>query len=231
MLNNRAGQETQVREDELVSGIAHEIKNPLASIQGFLQLLARRVEEDTTALYYVHMIISELNRLQELVEDYLCFGCIKVAPVTVCDPGEIVDNVVALSQAEAARRGIKIAVKKSLCPRIEAAPKLLQQLLWNLMTNALAALSNGGMITLELRLADDNWLQIICRDTGTGIPPAVLPQIFRPYFTTKEDGTGLGLPISQRIAEFHGGRLEVESKLGSGTTFILWLPLKQGIRE
>lgn len=216
-----------MREQEILAGMAHEIKNPLATMHGFLQLLAERVEGDTRSEYYVEMLSSELRRLEELVEDGLSFGRIRATPFSYCDLTEIMNKIATRANRLAKERNIRIKVKAVSCLQVEVAPKLLQQLLWNLVNNALAAVSRNGEILLELRQVSDNWLQLSCQDTGTGIPPSVLPEIFRPYFTTKKSGTGLGLPLCRQIAELHGGRLEVKSKLGSGTTFTLWLPISR----
>jgi signal transduction histidine kinase len=235
LINNKGCQEKWLQdqdEKQLTAGIAHEIKNPLAAMHGFLQLLAQRVKDDSTSTYYVQTVVSELNRLQELVEDYLYFGRIKYTSFIVCNLGEIVDRVVGLIRDEVHKRNIRINVKKqAACPNIKASPKLMHQLMWNLINNAVAALPDGGDITLDIKQSDCNWLRLSCRDTGTGIPSAILPQIFTPYFTTKENGTGLGLVISRLIVHAHGGQLEVDSNVGFGTTFTIWLPITQDIKE
>ncbi|HHV07618.1 MAG TPA: hypothetical protein GXX69_05350 [Firmicutes bacterium] len=226
-MKNRLEGERWLKDAELVSGIAHEIKNPLTVIRGFLQLLAERVTDDARSSHYVAMIFNELSWLEELVEDCLCFGHIKEVSFSFCDLGAMLDQVAAKATRVAESRDINIKVETAPCPQAQVAPKLLQQLLWNLVTNALAALSADGEILLGLTQVSDDWLRITCKDTGTGISPSVCSRIFHPYFTTKEDGTGLGLPLCQRIAELHGGRLEVESELGSGTILSLWLPICQ----
>lgn len=220
-----------LRAEQLVAGLAHEIRNPLTTINGFLQLLAERVADDARAAYYLETIFFELRRLEGLVEECIALGRLEALPFSFCDLKTMMKEVAVRAVRLTKDRSIKVEVRADSCPPVEAVPRLLQQLLWNLVTNALSAIPSEGQITLELTRLNDNWLQLVCRDTGTGISPSVLPQIFRPYFTTKEGGIGLGLSFCRKIAEFHGGRLEVESKLGLGTSFTLQLPLRQELTE
>ncbi|HHT70118.1 MAG: HAMP domain-containing sensor histidine kinase [bacterium] len=218
-----------MKRESLLVGIVHEIKNTTATMDGFLQLLADQVADDSRARHYVEMLSSELGHLEQLVEDSLHFTRVGTIPFSRCDLAAILNQIATKVAHLAEGSGIEVEVKASPCPLVYGTPKLLQQLLWNLVSNALAALSGPGQILLELAPVGDNWLRLTCRDTGPGISPADMTRIFQPYFTTKENGTGLGLPLCKQIAEFHGGRLEVESNLGSGTCFTLWLPGRQDL--
>lgn len=213
--------------EELAAGVAHELKNPLAAMRGFLQLLAERLAGDKVNSYYVEVALHELARLEHLVEDFLCLGRSTSVRLEPRDLSEIIREVVAMAGVQAKRQGVEIALAVEKCPPVWADRYLIKQVLWNLISNALAAMPTGGKLTLSLTPGGPGWVKIICRDTGEGISPAVLPHIFEPYFTTKEEGTGLGLTISQRIVALHGGRLEVDTAPGRGTTISLWLPVKQ----
>ena len=214
--------------EKLFMGVVHEIKNTTATINGFLQLLVREVRDKTRARRYVNILASELDHLGRLIEDGLYFSWAGDIPLGKCDLAAILKRITDRAACLAQGSGIEIKVNTNPCPAIYGVPELLQHLLWNLVANALAALPDSGEILLELEPVDANWLRLICRDTGIGIPAADIDHIFRPYFSTKKTGTGLGLPLCKRIAEFHGGRLEVESDQGGGTSFILWLPVQRG---
>jgi signal transduction histidine kinase len=213
--------------EELAAGVAHELKNPLAAMRGFLQLLAERLGGDEVNSYYVEVVLHELARLEHLVEDFLCLGRSTSVRLEPRDLSEIIREVVAMAGVQAKRQGVDIACTIEKCPLVWADGYLIKQVLWNLISNALAAMPAGGKLTLSLAPGRPGWVKITCRDTGEGIPPAVLPHIFEPYFTTKEEGTGLGLTISRRIVELHGGRLEVDTAPGRGTTVSVWLPVRR----
>ncbi|HHV56241.1 MAG TPA: hypothetical protein GXX50_00545 [Firmicutes bacterium] len=213
--------------EELAAGVAHELKNPLAAMRGFLQLLAGRVADDETNKNYVEVVLHELARLEHLVEDFLCLGRSTSVRLERRDLAEVMREVVAMASTQAERQGVSIAFTAKECPLVFADRYLIKQVLWNLISNALAAMPQGGRLSLCLAPAQDGWVKVTCRDTGEGIPPAVVTHIFEPYFTTKEDGTGLGLAISQRIVALHGGKLEVDTRPGQGTVFRVWLPVER----
>lgn len=211
--------------DELAAGVAHELKNPLSAMRGFLQLLAQRVADDETNKTYVEMVLHELARLEHLVEDFLSLGRSTSIRLAQRDLAEIVREVVAMARVQAEQQGVRIAFTARECPLVLVDRYLIKQVLWNLISNALGAMPQGGTLSLTLSCSGADWVQVTCRDTGEGIPPAIVPHIFEPYFTTKENGTGLGLAISQRIVALHGGRLEVDTAPGKGTVFTVCLPV------
>lgn len=213
--------------EELAAGVAHELKNPLAAMRGFLQLLAERVAGDEKNKFYIEVTLHELTRLEHLVEDFLCLGRGTSVRLQPRELAPIIREVVAMASAQAKRQGVTVTFTAEDCPPVAADRYLIKRVLWNLITNALTAMPHGGELSLRLARSEPGWVEIACRDTGPGIPPAVLHHIFEPYFTTKEEGTGLGLPISRRIVELHGGKLEVETALGQGTTFFVRLPLNR----
>jgi len=220
-------QENLLGWEELAAGVAHELKNPLAAMRGFLQLLAERLAEDEVNSYYVKVVLHELARLEHLVEDFLCLGRSTSVRLEPRDLSQVLREVAAMASIQAERQGVEIALMIEKCPLVWADGYLIKQVLWNLISNALAAMPTGGKLTLSLTAGGPEWVKITCRDTGKGIPSAVLPHIFEPYFTTKEEGTGLGLTISERIVALHGGRIEVDTAPGLGTAFSIWLPVKK----
>ena len=216
----------------LLKRLAHEIRNPLSSLDVQFQLL----EEDLAALapevrpplgQRLGVIRGELQRLDSIVERFLKLAgpsALELAPVQMQD---IVTHVCELLRPEASRRNVEIltAVEPELPPVTADSVRLTQALL-NLIINGIQAISGGGQVHVSAGKAGDNlWLRV--RDTGPGIPPNELGEIFDPYFTTKPEGNGLGLWIAQQIAVAHGGDLHAENAPGGGAVFVLTLPLKR----
>lgn len=214
----------------LAATVAHEIKNPLGSISIYVQLLrkatiARGIENEDPALKYLGVIDEEIDRLNRIVVDFL----FAVRPVRLepepLDPNELFGSLAAFYKEECERSEIDIScdLDRQL-PKIWGDERLLRQLFINLIKNAMAALSGGGSIVLKTRRADD-FASLIVSDNGPGIPADVLPKIFEPYFTTKIDGTGLGLTMAYKVVKEHGGDIRVQSEIGSGTSFTVKLPI------
>jgi len=209
---------------QVAAGLAHEIRNPLTAVKGFLQLtLAHRNEMPE----YAGVALRELDRAISLLEDYSLFSrAPRIEPSKVVN----VDNL--LSEATLVTRGLvaatpSISIAYDSPPEdlfVLADPPRLKQVFLNLCRNGVEAMSGGGRLTLKAR-RDDDEVAIDVSDTGVGIAPADLENIFEPFYTTKEGGTGLGLPVCRRIVESHGGRLTVSSRPGEGTTFRVHLPL------
>jgi two-component system sensor histidine kinase HydH len=215
----------------LLKRLAHEIRNPLSSLDVQFQLL----EEDLGALApegrpplgpRLGIIRGELQRLDSIVERFLKLAgpsALELAPVQLND---IVTHVCELLRPEASRRnvGILTAVEPDL-PLVTADSVRLTQALLNVIINGLQAISGGGEVKVCTGKAGDHvWLRV--QDTGPGIPPNELGEIFDPYFTTKPEGNGLGLWIAQQIAVAHGGDVHAENAPGGGAVFVLTLPLK-----
>ncbi len=214
----------------LAATVAHEIKNPLGSISIYVQLLrkatiARGIENEDPALKYLGVIDEEIDRLNRIVVDFL----FAVRPVRLepepLDPNELFGSLAAFFKEECERSEIDIScdLDRQL-PKIWGDERLLRQLFINLIKNAMAALSGGGSIVLKTRRADD-FASLSVSDNGPGIPADVLPKIFEPYFTTKIDGTGLGLTMAYKVVKEHGGDIRVQSEIGSGTSFTVKLPI------
>lgn len=207
---------------QLAALAAHEIKNPLTTIKGFLQLLERRPEFSHHASSFA-LLQSEVEHINRVVGDFLVLsGQPSKQPVKVqLDDllGQLID--VMRLQHPGVPVQVELTGESGLC--VEADQQSIKQILKNLVSNAFEAMQSGGTLTI-VRRPVGGAVEVSVRDTGQGIAPDVLPLIFRPYLTTKATGTGLGLSISHKLAAEMGGQLEVYSEQGKGCTFVLTLP-------
>ena len=212
---------------EMAAGLAHEIRNPLGSIKAAAQLLEGTVERESQEAEFLGIIIEEVGRLNRVVGSFLDYARPYRGSPMVIDVNDAVNRTVAVL-----RNGLPAAVKLS----VETAPSLpavridaehLRQVVLNLVRNAVEAMDGHGEIALltQLRAGDHPMVEIVVRDTGPGISAKALPKLFVPFFTTKAQGTGLGLAICQRLIASAGGRIEVRTQGGRGTTFVVTLPL------
>ncbi len=208
----------------LAAGLAHELRNPLASLSGSIQLLR---SDRPDPLHDI--VLREVKRLNELVEEFLDSSRPVGIRLETVNINELVGELVVAIRNDP-RCGDRVfdfsPSEEELVGRVD--PSRMRQVLWNLLLNAAQASSSGGHIRLECRLRSDH-LEIVVEDEGRGIEPDVLPRIFDPFFTRRAGGTGLGLANVERIVRAHGGRIEVQSAPKKGTRFTLVLP--QGPRE
>jgi len=213
---------------EMSAGIAHEIRNPLGIISSSAQLLGRKVGEPAAGVRQLLDIIEEETvRLNGLISDFLTFGRPARPVLRLCDLRPIAAKAVEHIAAMARERSVAIEAELPVDPvAAQVDPDMLQQVLLNLLLNALEASRPGGRVVVRLQPADAA-LRLEVDDNGCGIPPENLSKIFNPFFTTKEEGTGLGLANAHRIIEMHGGRLDVSSS-AAGTTFSVTLPRQEG---
>jgi len=220
----------------LAAGLAHEINNPLVSIHTFLSLAGKKRCEDDPEFWgdYYAVARAEVDRIRELVATMgqLGRGHDGIAEASPCDLREIVQGVVTLVEREARAAGVQIELDTASEPfKVRAVPEQLHQVALNLTLNAIHACTAGGHVALSVAHvagAGAGRALLEVRDDGRGIAEEDLERIFDPFFTTKgpHEGTGLGLMICHRIAEDHGGTIEVESRPGEGTTFRVWLPMR-----
>lgn len=225
----------------MLSGIAHEVRNPLGGMELFAGLLAGELDEEPERLDMVKRIQRELEYLNRVVNEFLDYA--RHAPLQSAEVSlrDLAGGVVELLGAEAEKRGVTLTLSpNSKDVRTRADADKLRQALLNVVRNALQATDPDGTVTLGVSEQLPQTLAatlsgtrreavIACTDTGKGIPPAEVDKIFNAFYTTRERGTGLGLALAQQIVNAHGGRLEVESIEGKGTAFRLVLPQNTGV--
>jgi two-component system sensor histidine kinase PilS (NtrC family) len=211
---------------QLAAGIAHEIRNPLASISGAIQLLKEDKEGGESAQRLMEIVLAESGRLNRLITDFLLYAQPPKLNKKKVDVGVLVDSTLEVfSRSPQWTKGIKLAKRMEPSVTISADPQQLEQVLWNLFINAVDAMEGKGM--LEVKVHKDGGGQtvtLLVSDTGKGISSKDINKIFDPFFTTKEGGSGLGLSIVHKIVEIHGGNISAESRPNHGTTFTLTLP-------
>jgi signal transduction histidine kinase len=214
----------------LTSGVAHEVKNPLNAMRIHLELLKARLGTSQPAVREnVDVIAQEIVRLDRVVQGFLKFVRpeeIRLAPVPV---EALLAEAARLMAPEANRAGVRIAqdVAPDL-PPLAGDAELLQQALTNLVTNSIQAMPKGGTVTLGARIGPDGAVEIRVADEGVGIAAQDLEKIFRLYYTTKSQGSGIGLSMVYRTVQMHDGRVDVESEVDRGTVMILTLPVAPG---
>ncbi|HYY52904.1 MAG TPA: ATP-binding protein [Myxococcales bacterium] len=208
----------------LAAGLAHEIRNPLASMCGSIEILGASPGLDEQERRLMSVVRSEAERLEALVREFLSFARPISPAFEPLDATRAVMETVELFRQQVAERGIELVVQADSPVWVRADPGQLKQVLWNLLGNAADATPRGGRVEVRiLRQAGEGILEV--EDTGHGIADEDLQRIFDPFFTTKERGTGLGLAIVHRIVEAHSGHLSVNSEAGRGTTFRVALPV------
>jgi signal transduction histidine kinase len=215
---------------KLAAGLAHEIKNPLQAVMGCAQLAEEEMPADEKAATYLRMIIQEAQRISALV------GELRDLQRPVPEEGrqlicvnEVVEKQLALNGSRASEQRVEVEWQPAEdLPPVWGVDRRLQQVFLNLLLNALEVMPEGGQIRVRSEAdpeAKGVWLHIT--DTGPGIPDDVLPHVFEPFYTTYDEGQGLGLFICHNIVVGHGGRIEVDSQVGEGTTFSVCLPAAQ----
>ena len=209
----------------LTAGVGHEVKNPINAIVVHLELLRNKVQVGGDALRHLDIIQSEIRRLDRVVQTLVDFSRPVELQLKDQDLRGVVSSVLLLASADLETRGVRMESHmppRSVFCRVDA--DLLEQALLNVVLNGAQAMSSGGL--LQVLLTEDNrWAYIRVRDHGEGIPDEIRSRIFDLYFTTKKEGSGIGLAMTYRILQMHHGQIDVESKAGSGTTFVLRLPL------
>ncbi len=226
----------------LAAGMAHEIRNPLASLSGSIQMLNGELTLDPSQKHLMEITLRESERLNALITDFLLFAQPPQTNRIDTPIRKIVEETIDLfSHSPSFHDGMRILRPnghEEVRARID--PNQMKQVFWNLFINAAQSMSDGGEIKIQLakenaqalsnlplwsRMKVTQWVRISIIDSGVGIAPNEKEKIFEPFFTTKENGTGLGLSIVHRIIENHNGLIKVESELGRGSTFTLFLPL------
>ncbi|MCI0387527.1 MAG: ATP-binding protein [Acidobacteria bacterium] len=213
----------------LASGIAHEIRNPLNFINLSIDHLraAFAPKDESPRAQYTHILTTikdELARLNRLVSDFLGYGRPAKLKLREIDARSLIEEVRDLVNTHAEQHDVKVGIEQNGDgdSKLQGDAELIKTCFSNLMINAIQAMPSGGSLNISLR-PDNGFLEIKFTDTGVGIMPDDLAQIFEPYYSTKETGIGLGLPLTKKIIEEHGGEINVESAPGRGTTFTVTL--------
>jgi len=212
---------------ELATGLAHEIRNPLAGIAGVIEIIGRDLPSTSPARSVVKDVRQEIARINHIVTDLLQTARPHPPRVSKSDLNTTVEHAVMLGRQQALARSIEITLHQDASlPEVEHDSDQIHQVLLNLLLNALQAIDGQGKITVTVK-PQGQFATVEVADNGRGIAPEHLPSIFRPFYTTKGEGTGLGLSLARRIVEDHHGRIDVTSAVGKGTTFTVVLPLQR----
>ena len=223
---------------ELAATITHEIRNPLSSIRGTVEILKEDFPANSPKAEFFEILLKETDRLNKVVEEYLGLARSKAAEGTTAllDLGDLARQTAALVGVQTAKRGVRLTTTIDVPLPVQGNPVHLKQVLLNLLLNAVQSTKPGGEIRvrggvreglvkgLEYRDVEGRLVEVVVEDEGPGIPEADLAKVFLPFYTTRPEGTGLGLAISLRIAEAHGGTLKAENRPGGGARFVLSLP-------
>ncbi|MDH5510060.1 MAG: ATP-binding protein, partial [Nitrospinota bacterium] len=233
MERSMAESERMAAVGKVAAVIAHEIRNPLASLSGSIQMLSSDLssilDENNTKL--MNITIREADRLNNIITEFLDYSSPRKPCFREAGLDEILNElVILLKSGSRLPDSVEIKINTEQGLRAIMDPERVTQVLWNIVLNAVDAMPDGGRLTIEVNLwtdrasAEGKWIRISLDDNGEGMTKETLDNIFEPFFTTKTRGTGLGLPSARKIMESHGGRIEAKSTPGEGSCFILWLP-------
>lgn len=211
--------------------IAHEIRNPLASISGCVELMKRPAHDPETSQRLMTIVLREIDTLNRWITDFLDFARPRGIETGKVDMGRVLQDTVEAFQLDPLMASHRAIVHAPAQCFVHADPMRLKQVFWNLLKNASQAMPSGGTILVSVAIREtvgQRWAVAEISDEGEGIADDVIGKVFEPFFTTKERGTGLGLPTCYRIVHEHGGSMELESEVGRGSTFRVVLPLAGG---
>jgi len=210
----------------ITGGVAHEVKNPLNAMLMHVELARMKLAQgDTDVAPQMEIISREILRLDRVVKTFLDFTRPVELNLSEVALDAFVQEIVELASPQAAAAGIRVAVREDIeGTSIRVDVDLMKQAILNVVVNAIEAMPNGGELCIECSMHSDE-VEIRISDTGTGIPPELREKIFRLYYTTKPEGSGIGLAMTFRIVQLHDGGIDFSSEPGNGTTFVLRLPI------
>ena len=215
---------------QLTAGLAHELRNPLGTMKTSAEMLSRQVaQENAVAKEMAGFIASEVDRTNSLITRFLDFARPQHLKLETADITVMLDGAIARFEREQKNMGTSVTVFKNYSPDVPPVrhdAELMEHVIANLLVNAAQASSPGGIVTVKT-LSDHREVEVAVIDRGSGIDPKNIENIFNPFFTTKSDGIGFGLAIISKILDEHGGRITVESALGEGSVFRVFLPLRR----
>lgn len=213
----------------LAAELAHEIRNPLVAVQTFLQILPERLDDPEVTVDLRGVALTELQRVARLLNELLGMARASVATFAATDLEAVVEQVVRLLQVSARKKEVELERHGERLPTGAADASRLKQALVNLVLNAIQASPTGTTVMVTtasgLDASGQPFVEIAIRDQGPGIPEDQREAVFHPFFTTKENGTGLGLPVTRQIVADHGGTIGIEGAAGEGARFVIRLPL------
>jgi signal transduction histidine kinase len=210
---------------QVAAGVAHELRNPLTSIKGLVQVNLRELGARGMPVDDLEVIEHEIRRMEKTLQTFLDFARPPKPERQLQDLAPLVERVMAVVGGRARKQTVMLRYLPAKSPvRAEVDSDQIQQLLLNLILNALDAMPHGGTIEIDLHTPQDGFLELYVRDTGPGIAPHILTKVFETFVSSKETGVGLGLPLSRRIAENHGGTLTAYNLPDRGACFLLRLP-------
>ncbi len=214
---------------ELAAAMAHEIRNPLAGIASAVKIIRGGLEKDDPKAEIFNEINYQTVRLEKIVSNLLQFARTSSPQLSFFDIHEIIDKILNLFLYQIQNQGIDVEKEfQSSLPHIYADPEQIQQVLMNIVLNAIQAMPEGGRLRFKtLFQAEDGMVQLAIGDTGIGISEEIIPKIFKPFYTTKAKGAGLGLAIVEKITQEHKGKVSISSKGGMGTTVEISLPISE----
>jgi signal transduction histidine kinase len=209
---------------ELATGLAHEIRNPLAGIAGVIEIVGRDLPSTSPARAVIKDVRQEIAQINRIVTDLLETARPRPPQVRLSNLNTTVEHAVMLARQQVLSKPIKIELQKAPdLPEVEHDSDQIHQVLLNLLLNAVQSVEGTGTVRVDIASRGE-LASVTVTDTGRGIPAQNISNIFRPFYTTKGNGTGLGLSLARRIAEEHHGRIEVTSIVGSGSKFTVLLP-------
>jgi signal transduction histidine kinase len=222
----------------LTAGLAHEIRNPLVAIRTFTQLLPERYDDAEFREGFQGLALKEVDRICGLINDLLSFARPSKPNVSPENVNDVVENIARILETQAKEKNVVISRDfGDNLPKVWIDREQMKQVFMNLILNAIQAMKDGGSINISSRSVSRNgtqpsgdFVQVEVRDNGIGIPEENLQHIFDPFFTSKDEGSGLGLAVSHQIVQEHGGFVTVESQIGKGTAFFVHVPVGKPVR-
>ncbi|HDX9577542.1 TPA: PAS domain S-box protein [Bacillus pseudomycoides] len=209
---------------QLATAIAHEIKNPLTAMKGFMQLL--KTTENEGNHHYINIVSSEIDRIESITNEFMAIAKPQAVKIQPNDINLLMHQVVMLLEPQALMNNVQIKTEvMPNIPMIHCEGNQLKQVFINILKNAIESMATGGEIAIQIDLVDHNQINIRFMDQGCGIPQERMPYLGEPFYSIKEDGIGLGLMICYKIIEMHQGNIRIESEVNKGTTIDVTLPI------
>jgi hypothetical protein len=212
---------------ELAAGLAHEIRNPLAGIAGVVEVMSKDLPANSPSRAVMGDVQKEIRHIQDILNDLLFYARPRPPAFHPSDLNATIEQAVMLARQQVRNKPVQILfTANSSLPLVDHDPALIQQVVLNLLLNGIQAIFGAGKVEVTATREQDQAIVEVA-DTGRGIPADALTKIFKPFFTTRSEGTGLGLSLANGIVQSHGGRIEVSSAPGKGSQFQIWLPVER----